>query len=170
MMKKENIPLVIGLCIPVLMIIIVAISIYLPTLFAPEPIHNFIYASWHQNYASHHYYVDKGKIVREESPPPYKGYEGNLSSPKLFIYDIKNNQPKEIPLEQAQKYKLDSSKTSPDGFEITYGSYDCDPFFVGCRNHGTVYLKGHHISKKLNIEKNQNYYRRNFNFIGWIMD
>ena len=169
-MKKENIPLIIGLCLPILMIIIVALSIYLPTLFAPEPTHNFIYTTWHQNYASHHFYVDNGKIVQEESSPPYEDFKGNLSTPKLFIYDINTNEVKELSLEQAQKYTLDSSNTSPDGFEITYGHDDCDPFFGGGRNYGTVYLKGHHISKKLNIEREANYYWRNFNFIGWVIE
>jgi hypothetical protein len=169
-MKKENIPLVIGLCIPVLMVIGIAISIYLPTLFAPEPQYNFIYTSWNQSYVSHNYYVDNSTIVEEEAPLPYEGFKGTRSTPKLFLYDVKADKSLPISLEEAKKYKLDQSSLSPDGFEVSCGSYECDPFFMGCRNYGTVYLKGHHISKKLDIKKESNYCWNNFDFIGWIIE
>jgi hypothetical protein len=169
-MKKENIPLIIGLCIPILMIIIIAASIYVPTFFAPEPAYDFIYATWQHNYPSHNYYVSDGKIVQDNSPPPYENYKGNLSSVKLYVYNINNGQSQEISFEEAKKYKLDANDTSPDGFKITHGSYDYDPFFFGSRNYGTIYIKGHHISKKLNIKDRPNYYWRNFDFIGWIIE
>ena len=66
---KKNIPLVVGLAIPVLMILFVAGSIYIPRLFAPEPKFNFVYSSGEDYYygsLNNYYSVKNGKIVEKK--------------------------------------------------------------------------------------------------------
>ena len=169
-MKKKNIPLIIGLCIPVLMIVIVALSILIPKAFAPKPSYSFIYATWKQ-YPQYRYYVREGKIILEDCNPPYKDYKDALNRPRLFVYDVTLNECKRITFEEAQSYKLNDKCKSPDGFEVIRGSYDSyDPFFYSSRDYNAIYLKGHHISKKIDIGKVADYYWHKFEFIGWIMD
>ncbi len=168
---KKNITLVIGISIPILMILFVAGSIYLPGLFI-QPKYNFVYVSSDDSYyySQYQYSVQNGKIVRNETQRP----EGQTYQPqidvKLYVYDVAKNESKEISFEEAQNLTLDSKNISPDGFEITYGSSGEGFFlffFYSRTDYNTRYLKGHNVSKKLNLQLSGSYYN-DFRFIGWI--
>jgi len=173
---KKNITLLVGMSIPILMILFVAGSIYLPGLFI-QPKFNFLYVSGADSYYSKYQYsVQNGKLVRSE----IQRLENQIYQPprevKLYIYDVAKNESKEISFEEAQNLNLDSSIISPDGFEIVYGSRGegfFPFFFLSERDYNTLYLKGHNVSKKLNLQLSGSYYNYynyydNFRFIGWI--
>jgi hypothetical protein len=168
---KKNITLVVGISIPILMILFVAGSIYLPGLFI-QPKFNFLYMSGYDYYYfnQYQYFVQNGKLVRSE----IQRSENQIYQPprevKLYVYDVAKNESKEISFEEAQNLNLDPSPISPDGFEIVYGSRSESffPFFFWSeRDYNTLYLKGHNVSKKLNLQLSGSYYN-NFRFIGWI--
>lgn len=173
-MKKNNIPLIIGILIPVLMIVFVWVSIYLPTLFT-QPKYNFIYASGGDYYQLKSYAVENSKLVKNEvkypsdyhSPTPMSKLE-----PKLYIYDVEKNISREISFTEAQKLNLSSTNISPDGFEIVSGSHEYSIFslfFSRGDFYGERYIRGHGLTKRLNLTKGDGYWYYDISFIGWII-
>ncbi|MFA5714125.1 MAG: hypothetical protein WC998_00075 [Candidatus Paceibacterota bacterium] len=170
---KKNITLVLGMSIPILMILFVAGSIYLPGLFVKPPSINFLYSSVDSGdyYCGdiQQYSVQNGQLIKNEIKHPEKGIY-MCDEPKLFIQDVVKNESKQISFDEAKKLNLDNSVMSSDGFEVVYGSRGegfFPFFFYSSTNYDTRYLKGHNISKKLNIQLN-GVYSYSFHFIGWI--
>lgn len=175
---KKNVPLIVGLSIPVLMIIFVAASIYLPGLFV-QPKVNFLYSLGGDYYSKSKYYVLDDKIALGQIAYPEKGNTGrwveSRREPKLYFHDVVKNQNKEISFEEAQTLALDHNVKSPDGFEITRGEYSYSIFeILTTRGHswGTRYITGHNVSKKLNIpDRDDSYgYYGDFQFLGWAIE
>ena len=172
---KKNITLVLGISIPILMILFVAGSIYLPGLFI-KPHFNFLYASGDDSYYyynnGYQYSVQDDKLIKNEiKQPENQNYTPPRVEPKLYLYDITKNEAKEISFADAQNLNLDSNTKSPDDFEVVYGSRDEGffPFFWGAgTDYNSRYLKGHNVSKKINLQLNGGSYYNNFRFIGWI--
>lgn len=169
---KKNITLVLGISIPILMILAVAISIYLPGLFV-KPQYNFLYVSDDGYYYNgYEYTVNNGKLIRNEMQQPENGnYYPPRGESKLYIYNVEKNDATEIIFDQAQNLSLDSNVKSPDDFEVVTGSHGDGffPFFFGGDNtdYNARYLKGHNVSKKLNLQLKGSYYYNNFRFLGW---
>jgi len=167
MTNKRNISLIVGLSIPVLMILFVAGSIYLPGIFI-KPKYNFVYVSGYDYYHGRQYSVSNNILVKNQItyPDTYKpGVE-----PKLFLHDVRANQSNEISFEDAQKFDLDPSPVSKDGFEVVYGSRGegvFPLFFFSDKDYNSRFIKGHNISNKLNVQLVGNYYN-NFQFMGWV--
>ncbi|MFH1462306.1 MAG: hypothetical protein ABIG08_01215 [bacterium] len=175
---KKNLSLIIGLSIPVLMILFVAGSIYLPGLFAGEPEYSFLYTE-RNYYCGTQYFAENGKLSSKElvclesenrySPPEY-----NLPfTPKIFFHDIAKNQSQEISFEEGQKFVLSSNPTSPDGFKIECATRASGffIFFDSGRDCSEQYIKGHGLNKKLNIQLEEDYYYgKEFQFLGWIIE
>lgn len=161
---KDNLSLILGLSIPVLMIIFVAGSIYLPALFAPKPQINFIYESKENAYygGETQYSVKNRKIIKnnikfQEVPP------------RLFIHDVSKNESREVPFEEAQLLDIDSRSKSSDGYQIIDGMFGGGSlFFSGSYDRGR-YLSGHGLNTKISFPadeaENINY---KFHFLGWI--
>jgi len=172
---KKNITLILGISIPILMILFVAGSIYLPELFI-KPHFNFLYVSGDDSYyyynSGYQYSVQNDKLVKNEiKQPENQNYNPPRVESKLYIYDVAKNEAKEISFTEAQNLNLDSSVKSPDDFEVVYGSRDSGffPFFWGGgTDYNARYLSGHNVSKKLNLQLNGSSYYNNFRFIGWI--
>lgn len=156
------------MAIPVLMILFVAGSIYLPGLFVKAPEYNFMYSVSDYSYNGvDQYIVEKGQVAKPVIAEPAGSKP--IGQEKLFIYDIGKNQSSEISFDAAQKIVLNTASLSPDGFEVSYGNYGNGffPFFFSSgTDYNTIYIKGHNISKKLNIQMGGTYY--NFRFLGWI--
>ncbi len=60
---KKNIPLIVGIAIPLVMIILVGASIYIPRLYV-KPQTNFLYQTGGDYYTSREYVVDNGTLVK----------------------------------------------------------------------------------------------------------
>lgn len=160
---KKNIPLILGVSIPILMILFVVASIYLPGIFI-QPKYNFIYISGGYDLV---YSVSGGKIIK--ATPLNPPYRPSLEE-KLYFHDVLENKSKEISYEEAQKYNLDPNIESPDGFQVTYGTSSggfFPFFFYSGTDYDTRYLTGHNVNKKLNILKS-GLYSDSFRFLGWV--
>ena len=171
---KKNITLVIGVSIPILMILFVAGSIYLPGLFV-QPKVNFLYTTGEDYYSyQYHYVVDSDKLLKyDDVSPQNTNYNQPRSETKLFVYDVVKNENKSISFDDAQTLHLDANPQSPDGFEVVYGSRGDNffPFFFfSGTDYNSRYLKGHNVSRKINIQAGGPYYNAyyNFRFLGWI--
>jgi hypothetical protein len=177
---RKNASLILGISIPILMIILIIASIYIPGYFI-KPKFNFLYVSGESGMYYHGqplYIVENGKLLQNEITPPERKdyyYENNYYDPpkysgKFYIYNVTKNEAKEISFEMAQSLKIDSNKQSPDGFEVVYGNRSDGflPFLYGSgSDYKTRYLKGHGVSNKLNLQLNSKY-TSYYDFIGWI--
>jgi len=169
MFNRKNAPLIIGFSIPVLMILFVAISIYVPGIFL-HPKFNFLY-SGDGNYNNEQTYtVNDGHLTLDHQMNPYPNNKP-YPSPSLYIHNVVTNESKPISFRDAQNLNLDSNIESPDGYKIEDGnpSDGFFPFFwYDNRNENAKYIVGHNVSKKLNITINGSNYYYSFRFLGWI--
>jgi hypothetical protein len=164
---KKNIPLIVGISIPFLMILFVAASIYLPSLFY-QPKFDFLYVTGEGYFREYSFLVQNGKLIKREIE--HKEDYLPKGEAKLFLHDIVKNESREIFYKEAQELKLDSNNKSPDGFEVVYGTRESGifPFIFSGRDYKAIYIKGHNVSKKLEVQLSGDYYR-NFRFLGWII-
>ncbi|HSW96522.1 MAG TPA: hypothetical protein VLF89_01720 [Candidatus Saccharimonadales bacterium] len=167
MIKKKNFPLIIGFSIPLLMILFVAASIYLPGLFL-QPKFNFLYSTDTDYYGSQTYSVNNSHLVYIPQPTPtYRPYP----SPQLYVHNVTTNESTPISFQEAQNLNLNPTAESPDGFKLENGNQGDGffPFFWYNRDYTTEYLAGHNVSKKLNIKTNGTSYYSSIHFLGWVM-
>lgn len=174
---KSNLSLIFGISIPILMIIFVALSIYLPQFFV-KPQYDFLYLIGNNNcYIDKNnstvYSVQNNRIVQNVQDEVIQNcMMGQLPELKIFLYDMEKNRQEEISFQQASNLELDQDPQSPDGFEIVYGNNDGGGFFpfffFSGSDYNSHYIKGHNVSKKLNIQQSGYSYSRNFIFLGWV--
>lgn len=186
---KKNFAILLAFLLPVLLIIIVAISTYLPSLFISTD-YNFIYTSCADgrdyypyncnNYLQKRYSVADNKLVlndvdlfqdlNKDGVADFKqGYGA-----RIFLHDTKKNESREITLAEAQALTLNNILTSPDGVTVSSNySYNGGGFFIfdGGRSTFGYYLTKGKGKSKLNLinTSDQYYYQNNFQFIGWVL-
>lgn len=173
MFIRKNAPLIIGLCIPLLLIIVLAVTIYLPIILH-KPQYSFLYVSGENVYAGNStMQVQDGKLVKS-APYYYSGYESGYKSgsmPELYVYDVKSNRSTPIDFEQAKTLRLDPARVSPDGYEMKNLSSVSGvffPYFWHDSDYGT-YIVGHNSSRKLTIQSGSSQYYNSILFLGWII-
>jgi len=183
---KKNFAILIAFLLPITIIVIVALSTYVPSLFLSTD-YNFIYTSCTDgsnyysyncgNYLKNRYSVVNNKLVVNSVGPTQDSDKNGIPDIKenytarIFLHDTKKNESREITIEEAQTLTLNSLLTSPDGVTVS-SNYDrgSDFFLVfdGRSSYGYYLTKGRSRSK-LNLINNDDryYYRDNFKFIGW---
>jgi hypothetical protein len=172
-MNKKNLPLYIALAVPVLMILLVAAFIYFPGV-GKHPKYNFFYMSGNDVYYYGYgqgYQISGGHVIYNPPQPP----PGQISSiqqvePHFYVYDVTTSQSSEISFSQAQKYTIDSTNTSPDGYTVEQGNGGGGDFLFGGggpSDYNSWFIKGHNRAVKLNLKLTGNTYS-NFRFLGWI--
>jgi hypothetical protein len=174
-MNKKNLPLIIGIAVPLLMIAFVAVSVYLPV-FLTKPQHDFIYLNGDEYGSGYGYRVEGDKLIRTNIPyqpsDPKSLIPGTtLAEVKFYYYDVSEDTSTEISFEKAQEYRLDSNYSSPDGFEVVYGNSTRGvfPFFFGGNfDYNTRYIRGHNYAKKLNLNLTSQDYYDGFRLLGWV--
>jgi hypothetical protein len=165
--EKKNIPLIVALSLPLLMIILIAVTIYLPSLFV-KPTTDFVFmlgGNCCYN-CPRLYAVRNGRLFRNDivSELNDKQCAANTSSIRFYYYDIEKDVSREIDYAQAAQLVYDDSAISRDGFEIEDG-HDSDFFGVG-RNYDEKYIKKGAYSRRLNMPKPERWY--DYAFIGWV--
>jgi len=178
MLNKKNIPLILALAIPIIMIVLVWAFIYFPGI-GQKPTHNFIYMTgnniYYYDYNHRQYEVSGGHLVENPVPTPtvpnQPGYiKPDNSVPHFYIYDVAKDTATELTFDQAKTYQLDSSNTSSDGYVIQQGNYSGGGLLFGgsSGDYNSWFIKGHNRSRKLNLKLTgvSSYY--NFQFLGWV--
>jgi hypothetical protein len=173
MKATKNIPLLIGIALPVIFILVISIVIFTPSLFL-NPQYNFLYSNdnsyYNQSYLNT--YVVKDNHVSLNPTPTTPGIISNASNPTLFLYDVKNNSTHQVDFNEAKNFIVDPGPSSPDGYIVKYqySNYGIFSLFGSNDNqNGYVISKGN-SSKHLNglNTSGDNYYSNNFKFIGWV--
>lgn len=180
---KKNIPLIIGISLPFVIIFLVFASIGLSKALA-NPDYDFIYSDTNQrgyyNYGAY-YEVENGKIVRKENTPPERRtVDGDIivekiparPEPKLFIYDAETDTSRQISFEEAVQYSVDPSVKSPDGYviEFSYGHNGIFELFGSRDERNSALLKKGFASKKVYLTTSSNYYYEPGFFLGWVIE
>ena len=176
---KKNLPLVIGIALPIVFITIISFIVFLPSSFVNHA-HNIIYTEgdeYSYDYQFRNIYkIIDGKIVSVANPN-IKVVEGDYydrtlkDAPKIYFYDVEKDASYEITLEQAQKYNLVAGPSSPDGYNITK-KYTHNGIFeiFGSSDSGEKYyiVSANGNSKQITGIKNTQGYYGQINIIGWI--
>lgn len=187
---KRNFAILLAFVLPILLIIIVVLSTYLPSLFVSTD-YNFIYTSCtdSRNYSFPYYCNDYlqqrhsvvgGKLVvnpvditRDSNKDEVPDFGANYTA-RIFLHDTKKNESREITLEEAQMLTLNSLLTSPDGVTVSSNySYGGGDFFIFGGGHSSYgyYLTEGKSRSRLNLINNTDryYYQNNFQFLGWVL-
>lgn len=168
---KNNISLIVGLTIPVVMIVAMLLLIYVPK-FLHRPTQNFLYADMgtYYSYGSPVFTVTGNRL--EQLPKPYAESGSSIipeRAPVLYVYDVQKNTSTVIFLDDAKKLRLDSTPQSADGFAVTQGNNNSGIFslFGGGYDYNAWYIVGNGVSQKLNLSVPR--YGYGFTFLGWIL-
>src|SRR3989344_1296206 len=167
MFKHKNTPLIIAFSIPILMILFVVVSIYIPGLFV-QPKYNFLYSTGEDYYGNRQYSVIGGRLIINPTPTPSLNYR-SYGNPQLYVHNVMTNESMPVSFEDGSHYFLDSNTESPDGYKLENGSSGGGffPFWYD-RDYGSKYLVGHNVSKKVNVRSHSSSYN-SIHFLGWIM-
>jgi hypothetical protein len=170
MSQKRNISLMIALAIPVLMIIVVTASVYVPSLFA-RPKYNFLYLTGDCYYGQREYSVQFGRLIRSD---PHKddnlyGYSPQTKS-SLFTYDVFKNTSREVAYSEMKNVNIAPGNKSPDGFEVVKGNglADSSYLFSHDSSYNNWYLRGNNLNIELHPTLVGGDAYNNFCVLGWL--
>lgn len=183
-MKKEQLPLIIGLAIPVLLIAVLAAIIYVPRLYV-KPSFDFVYAvgSYPVSLDSEaktrvEYSVVNDRLKKTTSPaevsldPNDKYYYGLhvTTPPDFYRYDVTEHKSISLSEEEILQLTLDPNEAAPDGFKMSYGQEGDDIFssLFGGRDYAKRILVKGTVSVPLNVVSGSDRYGSEFHFIGWL--
>lgn len=194
---ERNIALIVGIAIPVLMVLIIAGVVYVPRWFhfTPPPQRDFIYAvggevmypSYPGMYAPPYpagvsrgvwpqyvYQVVGGKLTRRDAgtpPPEYGKMTVTETEPLFYVHHVATNKSEQVLFADAEKFTLDPSMKSPDGFVIERGGSGDGgmfPFFYdGNRGYNAQYIRKDYFSEKLDLNLPSNDYGEFF--LAWVI-
>ena len=179
-MNKEKLPIIVGLALPIFFIVFVAVWISFRTS-SVQPEHSFIYSISDETSPAkygvrfeNNYVIENDRIALQPvtfSKDQILNYEVRKAM-DLYLYDVKNSTNRKISLDEAQKYMIDDSNSSADGYRVAfeYGNSGIFEIF-GNNNENSGYfitkIDGG-AKKKLNITRTNDYWNNGFRFIGWI--
>jgi hypothetical protein len=185
---KENIVLVIGFTLPLMLIVLFFVATVIPKMTGTPPQYEVLFSV--QDYSSQNkqeYVVnfkvkDKQLMIKTKKADD-KNYSND--SKKLMAYDAKTEVIREITfddskfsdgaemlLEETKNMTIDTAMQAPDGYVLENQGYSGTGligglFGGGSRNNGYRLKKGN-VGYKINTQQNNNYYDQ-LNFIGWIV-
>jgi hypothetical protein len=186
---KENSVLLIAFGLPVIVIVVIALNLFLPSLFLSTK-YNFIYSTCSEANSNYYYpcsasdakysVIGSRLVVAPSDPNADYNKDGikdinqnNIYTVRLFLHNTDKNESREITLSDAQTMILSGLLTSPDGVTVSnsYTNTSEFPFVFGGRSNYGFYLMKGKSKQKLNLinQTDQYYYQNNFKFIGWVM-
>ena len=172
--KPKPYPLIIGLLVPGLMVVVIAVSVFVPRLFAPPPQYDFIYSLSDGYYPEVEYFVSNSRVQMRDHKNPYPLPQNTAPTPvRLYRHYVKENRSAGISFEEAQKLIVSDIAQSPDGFEVGPGMRGDSFFFFysSYPDYGSMRLKGHGVAHKLNLAQGQGSYYgyQGFRFLTWVI-
>lgn len=150
--------------IPIGIAIVAAAAVYVPRLLA-HPSYDFIYSVCNDYRCKNSYSVDAAGHVAQDSSD-LDSYADHRAS--LRYYDSSDNSFKNLALEEARKYQLDTSSKSPDGYTLTKNNSGSGFLFWGDYSEGW-YLKDGAKKKKVEVTATDSYYSPTVTFLGWVI-
>ncbi|MDP1596708.1 MAG: hypothetical protein Q8S46_08750 [Methylotenera sp.] len=189
---KENLVLVIGLTLPLLLIVLFFVATVIPKLMGTPPQYEMLFTTNYYDYQNppdflHEFVVKNQQLTIKTRKNESK--DGNYTSKKLMAYDGKTETVREITvdiaktadattgnavvLEETKNMAIDTSSISPDGYALDGPSYGGSGlvggfFGGGYRNSGFRLKKGSVGYQVPNTQ--QNTYYNQMQFIGWVIE
>lgn len=158
---KKNISLIIGISLPVLLILIIAASIYIPTIFM-KPKFSFLYVTGSTYSTYGKFYVVDG--ILQEKTPEDDQEKIRFEKIELFKYDVGSKESYEITFQDAARLSLKASNNSPDDFTIERRRAG-NSFFSYSGSGYDLYLRKGSFSKRLKVKGDS--YKE---FLAWIVE
>lgn len=164
MSRKLNLPLLVGIGLPALVVAVVLCAMYVPRLLAPTPTVDFLFAT-SNNYGRTFYAIVNGKLVERRRNKDYQ--EGSAT---LYRYSVPSGGAEPIGFPEAVKLKLNLQTISPDGYEFQgpdrgFGLFD----LFGSGERDRAELRGHGTTWKLVGMPESSRYGDDCQFLGWIV-
>lgn len=184
---KNNIVLVLGVTLPILLSAVFFVANELPKYFVEDPKYSLLFAgNGYYTGAPYNFKVEQGKLKLFFTPPQNMSANYKPPVPELYKFDpVKNtvntiefstasfaqDAPSEIVLPETESLTVDTSPTAPDGYTFTSSRhYDTDIamgiFFGRGYSSMTVIEKNRRKVKLPNSAQYPYYY--DIHFIGWI--
>lgn len=176
---KKNIPIIVGISLPIVMIIVIFLMTVIPSS-SIKPKHDFVFSykgdSYNQVFEND-YIVNNGEISLKATNITDQNLYNRTkqNAPKLYVYSFDTDSLKEITLEESKRYELDKGPTSPDGYTVDFnyrGNYSiANEIFGGSNRNYNAYIVKGEKAKGIYLSgiSSRNYYGNDsLNFIGWI--
>jgi hypothetical protein len=185
---KENLVLVIGLALPVLLIVLFFVATVIPKMYSTPPQYEVLFSVQDYGYQNKPDYTIDFKVKNQQLMVKVKETESKdnyYNSKKLMAYDPKTELMREITidasqfdddgeilLEETKNMIVDTAMVAPDGYIMENQHYGNNGlvgglFGGGGRNSGYRLKKGS-VGYKINRMQN-NYYYDQLHFIGWVL-
>jgi len=192
--KKENLPVISALVLPVVLILAVAVFAYFSNKGAGSA-YDFLYVDAARPYPSYqngqcityseYYEIDGSQLIERPGPvavpepgsavpaaAPYcSGYTQVVKkdAPDLYLYNHSDGSSKEISYADATKLDLVDGQVSPDGYTVG-GGYQSSGIFdiFGGGDSYAIYASTKEKSVRLSIPEGGMYNEDEFGFIAWV--
>lgn len=152
--------------VPAGIALLAAIIIYTPRLFA-NPTYDFIYSYCASYSCRDDYRVDSAGFVVYGGLSQADNFNNPDRRASLRYYDARTNSTKGISLEEVQKYTLDASSRSPDGYALSREERSGGFLFWGDYGHAW-YLKDGLKKKSIDLSVSGPSYTTQVEFLGWV--
>lgn len=161
--NKQKFALILAFGLPLILVITIAAFVYLPSLFIQTP-KQFFYTTNYDYNSQYTYSVSGNRITEDYNKDyyydSYNTKNGIDTKAKLYLYDATTGKAREISYSEARGYNISDSV---DGWTVgestNYGG------FFASSSYGQVYLKGHGVTKKINLAGISSY---DFKFLGFV--
>lgn len=187
---KENLVLVIGLSLPILLVVVFFLATVVPKSFSTPPQYELLFTIQKYEYENSPVYLVDFKAENHQLVATVKKNDDkarNYNSKKLMAYNAKTEtvreitidlakaaqagDGKEVILNETKDLKIDASPVSPDGYQLDGSHYGNSGllgglFGVGHRNSSYRIKKGAVAYK---VETQQDDYYSDFKFVGWVI-
>lgn len=189
---KENMAIVAAIVLPLILIVIFALSTAVKTVSVPDPVHDFLIATnYNETYTKFTFAVTDDKVgvtFRPEEKAKNGDYYINTQTPRLFRVRVKTATVEEIPLTipadqkggtvkipALDNLKIQNIQPAPDGYyyvdSYTYNDRGVmgELFSVG-RGRDNVSLALEKDGRRYTIKAGgDSEWRYNSRFIGWVV-
>ena len=188
---KENLVLVIGLSLPILLIVLFFLATVLPKSFGTPPQYEMLFTTLKYEYENSPTYLVDFNVVNHQLMAKVRKNDDksrNYNSKKLMAYNPKTETVREITIDLAKAaeankdevllaetkdLKIDASVVSPDGYQLDGSRYTSSGLIGGLfggGNHNSGYrLKKGAVAYKVQTSQ-PDYYYSDFKFVGWVVN
>ncbi len=182
---KENIALVAGISLPVLLVVVFWIATAIPKMTVPDPQYDMIYTADYYDYNAQvrgavHLEVREGRLRATFHTVDGQNYR---SAPRIYYFDVSSGSTHELTVDipgdpqdgqelnipEAGGYNLSNKSIAPDGYAFD-GSYSSRSGFFffdsGYRYRGMIRKDG----RAIKIPTHGHQYQGNLRFLGWVVE
>lgn len=185
---KENLVLVIGLTLPLLLIVLFFVATVIPKAMSAPPQYQMLFSATQYDYQRSVEFVLNLDVKNKQlvaRPKKIEDKNANYNQERLFVYDGKTETTREITLDKSQLIdgveqvlvetsglEIDTSDVSPDGYVLDGPSYGGGGMMMGLfggGHHNSGYrIKKGGVAYKVPYYKGDAFYNQ-LKFIGWVI-